>query len=152
MNRNVFRLIYGITTLQTVIPWNYIIGSLKVSGSFRKKHLLWTLRFLRHYQTKRCLACNLRYAPGILMKWVWYTIHCLAKLKIVSSITLHLHTLSFLILLTNFNTFKVNFTNRFLHIIPHQVAFLTIDRAHFKIFEPTPFDSRWFLISSSGRD
>ena len=93
MNPNVFKLIYGMTALQTVVTWNNIIDSLNVSGSFSKKHLLWTLQFLRHYQTKQCMAHDLIFAPGTLMKWVWYTIHCLAKLKIVSSITLHLHTI-----------------------------------------------------------
>ena len=86
MNSNIFKLIYGMTTLQTVITWKHIIGSLNVSGSFRKKHLLCTLRFLKHYQTKRCLAYDLRCAPCTLIKWVWFTIYCLAELKIVSSI------------------------------------------------------------------
>ena len=79
-----FKNIYGMSPLQTTVTWNNIIGSLNVAHKFRKKHLLWTLRFLRHYQTKQCLAHDLNVAPGTLMKWVWYTIELLAKLKNVS--------------------------------------------------------------------
>ena len=84
MSATLFKNIYGMSPLQTTVTWNNIIGSSNVLDKFRKNHLLWTLRFLRHYQTKQCLAHDVNVAPGTLMKWVWYTIELLAKLKIVS--------------------------------------------------------------------
>ena len=84
---SLFKSIYGLTPLQTAVTWKNLIGSLNVLDSFRKKHLLWTLRFLRYYQTKQCLANDLVIAADTLMKWVWYTIDCLSKIKIISSTT-----------------------------------------------------------------
>ena len=49
-----------------------------------EKKLLWTLIFLIHYQTKLCLAHDLKCKPGTLMKWIWITIDILSKMKIVS--------------------------------------------------------------------
>ena len=84
MSATLIKNMYGMSPLQTNVTWNNIIGSLNILDKFRKKHLLWTLQFLRHYQTKQCLAHDLNVAPGTLMKWVWYTIEILANLKIVS--------------------------------------------------------------------
>ena len=111
---SLFKSIYGLTPLQTAVTWNNLIGSLNVLDSFRKKHLLWTLRFLRHYQTKQCLAHDLMVAPGTLMKWVWYTIDSLSELKIVSSTT-YPHSMILTIYDSHASTFdRLNFQTDYL--------------------------------------
>ena len=85
MNHKLYKTMYGLTLLQTRIVWKNIIASKQMVSSYEKKHLLWTLRFLRHYQTKVCLAHDVKCAPGTLMKWVWFTIDILSSIKIVST-------------------------------------------------------------------
>ena len=84
MSRHLYKLIYGLTLLQTCVTWKHVIGLKHMVLSLDKKYLLWTLRFLRHYQTKLCLAHDVKCAPGTLMKWIWITIDALSKMKIVS--------------------------------------------------------------------
>ena len=84
INSYLYKSIYGLTLLQSRVLWNHVIASEQMIVNYEKKHLLWTLRFLRHYQTKRCLAHDVKCAPGTLMKWVWFTIDILSTLKIVS--------------------------------------------------------------------
>ena len=90
INSYLYKSIYGLTLLQSRVLWNHVIASEQMTVKFGKKHLLWTLQFLRHYQTKRCLAHDVKCAPGTLMKWVWFTIDILSTLKIVSKIPVHI--------------------------------------------------------------
>ena len=85
INPDIYKAIYGLTLLQTVIAWKHMMMAFIHPKSYTKKHFLWTLHFLNHYQTKACLAHDLNAAPGTIVKWVLYTINCLANLKIVSS-------------------------------------------------------------------
>ena len=84
INSYLYKSIYGLKLLQSRVLWNHVIASEQMTVNYGKKHLLWTLRFLRHYQTKGCLAHDVKCAPGTLMKWVWFTIDILSTLKIVS--------------------------------------------------------------------
>ena len=89
INSYLYKSIYGLTLLQSRVLWNHVIASEQMTVNY-EKNLLWTLRFLRHYQTKRCLAHDVKCAPGTLMKWVWFTIDILSTLKIVSKIHVHI--------------------------------------------------------------
>ena len=84
MSPHLYKLIYRLTLLQTCLTWKHVIGSKHMVLSLEKK-LLWNLIFLRHYQTKLCLAHDLKCAPGTLMKCIWITIDILSKMKIVSN-------------------------------------------------------------------
>ena len=91
MNQDLFKAIYGLTLLQTAVTWEIMDSSFIHPKMYKKKHLLWALRFLRHYQTKHCLSHDLNHSPDTVTKWVWYTIKCLAKLKVVSTEKIYTH-------------------------------------------------------------
>ena len=79
-----FQAIYGLTVLQMAVTWRLLYNKFLHPKAYQKKYLLWTLRFLKHYQTKRCLSHDLKSSPNTVFKWVCYTVKCLAKLKLVS--------------------------------------------------------------------
>ena len=84
-----FKAIYGLTLLQVSVTWKLMYEKFAHQKGFEKKHLLWTLRFMKHYQTIRCLAHDLNASPNTIKKWVWYTVTCLSKLKVVSILQLY---------------------------------------------------------------
>ena len=144
INSYLYKSIYGLTLLQSRVLWNHFIASEQMTVNYEKKHLLWTLWLLRHYQAKRVLANDVKCAPGTLMKWVWFTIDILSTLKIVSE----KHVCTFIVYLwltLNITILQVNFNKRFLNRINNQKAFLTVDGVHFKIWKPRTFSP--FLFS-----
>ena len=78
-----YKSIYGLTYIQTAITWQ-LLTRVEHKNGFQQKHLLWTLKFLKSYPTQHCMAHDFNAAPGTVMKWVWYTIGLLRKLKMVS--------------------------------------------------------------------
>ena len=143
INSDLFKKIFGLTPKQVAVTWELIYHNILHDTSFKKKHLLWTLKFLRHYPTKACLSFDVGADGKTLMKWVWYTINCLCNLKVVGTMTTAIYHIIQCIF-NNINILQIKFNNRFRGSINGQKAFLTVDGVHFQIYEESPFNKQCF--------
>ena len=91
-----FKTVYSLTVFQMTVTWRALYNKYLHPKAYQKKYLLWTQQFLKHYQTKSFLAHDLYSFPNTILKWVWYTVKFLVKLKVVSLLA----TFDWLILVT----------------------------------------------------
>lgn len=80
-----FKSLFGVTPLICSIIWNKIRPNIKNGCS--PKHLLWTLMFLRNYNTEETNRAILNVDEKTIRKYVWDIIDYISSLRVVSYIT-----------------------------------------------------------------
>jgi hypothetical protein len=72
---------FGCTPDLVHLLWNEIVryGTLPEKSTF--KHLLWTLDFLKTYNTYSFYASQYKVAENTFMKWTWKFILAIARMK-----------------------------------------------------------------------
>lgn len=75
-----FRAFYGVSPEVCAILWNFLTE--KPNGA-QLKHLLWTLLFLKRYNTEHVNAALVLADEKTFRLWTWRFIHMLANLDIV---------------------------------------------------------------------
>ena len=81
-----FNGMYGMTVYQFLILWNLIHDQFNIDTYFSITHLLWTLYFLKQYQSRNVMTVLFRTSKNTLSKWIWYTLDLISNLNLVSNI------------------------------------------------------------------
>ena len=89
--RNIVAAFFGVKTDVMVALWNEMVVQGHVGDKHKFKHLLWAFNFLKVYNTYLVMSTTVGTAPNTYKKWVWLTLCCLCKIKIVSFFLLNLY-------------------------------------------------------------
>ena len=84
MNDYDIKELYGLTFVQAAVLWNLMENKYNHVPGYNKKLFLWGLYFLKHYPTNAVMCHVFNASTPTVRKWVWYTIHCIACLDLVS--------------------------------------------------------------------
>jgi hypothetical protein len=82
MSRERFASFFGCSPTVAAHVWNRIQVKL-LHATFTAKHLLWTLAFLKLYNSEAVLASMCRCTEKTLRKWVWIGVDVLESLDLV---------------------------------------------------------------------
>lgn len=80
-NDQSFRAHFGTSADVCSILWDNIRASRRCPRCIRPIHLLWSLLFLKTYDTTDVLAARVNTSPNTLRKWVWIVLRLIQKLK-----------------------------------------------------------------------
>jgi hypothetical protein len=128
-SNNRFRSCFGASIGVVLDIWNRVEPILDQRGA-EPKHLLWALVFLKVYSTEE-IHCSIVGWPHChtFRKWSWYFIQKIADLKD-----------SIIILDNRFARHQIVTTN----------CFMSVDTTDCPIYEPWPFDTKWYCQKSNG--
>ncbi|KAF0707704.1 hypothetical protein AaE_013498 [Aphanomyces astaci] len=113
-----YRAVFGISPGSTSVAWS-LTDATRPSTS-RPKHLLWCLMFLKVYASEGVHCCLSGADEKTFRKWVWLWVDLLANLRVIV------------------------WDRRFELSRPHNRAFVSLDGTDFRIWEPVPYDRKWY--------
>ena len=80
-----FKATFGVTPLLCSVLWNWMDDDQKLPEGASPIHLLWTLMFLKLYDTEDVLSLICRCDPKTHRKWVWLMLSAIASIDDVVS-------------------------------------------------------------------
>ena len=135
-----FRSMFGMTAKLCSWYWRQLVIKGLLPDAFKPERFLWTLHFLRVYNTEEVNCTMFGCSEKTFRKWIWEGIDAIGSLQLVSDMrTLFLLTYVFL---TNIS-YKIKWEYRN-HNRNQSICRVTIDGSDFRICEPAPFDRRWY--------
>lgn len=79
-NLRIFREFYGVSPDVCAVAWNLIKDK---HSSIQTKHLLWTLLFLKRYNTEHINSTLVEVDEKTFRLWIWTIIDLLSNLDVV---------------------------------------------------------------------
>lgn len=132
-----FKAAFGVSPNICSMVWQMIKTDL--TQDFKEIHLLWTLFFLKCYNTESVNRSIFKCDEKTYRVRVWRVIESLAFLKVVRWFG-HLFILHVIISFLS----KVKWENRKHNSVQGQTCFTSLDGVDFKINEPSPFNPSYY--------
>jgi hypothetical protein len=80
----VLSCLLGIKVEVVVLVWNEIVLHQHVDEGQKFVYLLWSLYFLKNYNTEDIMGTNSEDATNTMRKWIWRTLESICKIQVVS--------------------------------------------------------------------
>ena len=84
-----FKAVFGVSPLLCSVVWNYMDDDEKLPRRAQPKHLLWTLMFLKLYNSENVLSSMCGCEEKTFRKWVWLMLAAIGSLEDVVRTTGH---------------------------------------------------------------
>jgi hypothetical protein len=82
--QRVFSSLFGIKLEVVVMVWNEMVLHQHVGEGHKFIYLLWSLYFLKNYNTENVMGTNSEVATNTMRKWIWRTLESICKIQVVS--------------------------------------------------------------------
>jgi hypothetical protein len=79
-----FSSMFGAKVEVVVMVWNEMVLHGHVGEGHKFEYLLWSLMFLKSYNTEDVLGNSNRIATNTLRKWIWKSVEGISKIQVVS--------------------------------------------------------------------
>ena len=146
VTRRRMKSFFGVSEVVIAQLWQLLLTSVVLPDALKEIHLLWTLCFLKVYASESVLAGIWRCDEKTLRKWVWTLIPLISEINLVSTHSKLSIVASFF--LTS-PLLQIVWDNRFL-LDNASSSKITVDGTDCPIFEPSPFDGKWFSHKFKG--
>jgi hypothetical protein len=80
----IFSSMFGAKVEIVVMVWNEMVLHGHVGDGHKFEYLVWSLMFLKSYNTEDILGNSNRIATNTLCKWIWKTVEGISKIQVVS--------------------------------------------------------------------
>ena len=84
MNKELFKKIYSLSIFQTALLYVKICQDKKKKILFTIKRLLWTLAFLKQYNTGCLMSYMFDSKWDTITYWIWHGIYLISRINLVS--------------------------------------------------------------------
>jgi hypothetical protein len=145
---------FGCSTGLVHKLWHELLfsGNLPDGGTIFQ--LLYTLEHLKCYGTYNKSATDNKVAENTYIKWIWLFIEAIAKMKHIVSSVLYFLYFAFFPVLTFITYYlylyiQVVFKNRLMQE-NGSTCLMTLDGTDCRIYEPAPFNKKWFSHKFKG--
>ena len=153
-----FRALFGTSTDVCSVLWDYCAThKRRPKRGMKPKHLLWSLRFLKSYDTEDSLSTWAETTRKTWRKWVWILLRIIRKYK--NDLVCHYNLVVWvniaisvpIYLLTHSVIHQIKWGKRFSKGgDQYQYCMVSVDGTDFEIQEPTPFSPGWYSHKFKG--
>ena len=84
MNKELFKNFYSLSIFQTAVLYVKLCQDKKKKRLFTIKRLLWTLSFLKQYNTGRSMSYMFDAKRDTITYWIWHGIYLISRINMVS--------------------------------------------------------------------
>ena len=84
MNKELFKNFYSLSIFQTAVLYVKLCQDKKKKRLFTIKRLLWTLSFLKQYNTGRSMSYMFDAKRDTITYWIWHGIYLISCINLVS--------------------------------------------------------------------